>query len=68
MARLESENNTSLTKRDISKKSFLITANQNICVVISSGIYENKGPDTPAQYTFRYRQNKILAWSMATQI
>lgn len=67
MANLGFENNTS--KKEIyQQKNVLITAHQNICVVISSGIYGNKGPETLAQHSVRYRQNKTLAWSMATQI
>lgn len=45
-----------------------MTANQNICVVTSSGIYGNRGAVTLVQYTITYRQNKTLAWSMATEI
>lgn len=67
MAELRCENNTFNREIYISKKNFLICANKNICVVTSSGIYGNKEPiwsNTPSDI----RQNKVLAWSTATQI
>lgn len=41
---------TTLLTKIYQQKSFLLTAHQNTCVVISSGIYGNKGPKTLAQY------------------
>ena len=57
-----------LTERYTSKKRFLITVNQNICVVMGSGIYGKRVPVTLAQYTFRCRQNNTPDWHMDTQI
>lgn len=65
MAELGFENN--ISKKLYQQKCFLITTNQNICVVTSSSILETEDLWL-AQYTFRYRQNKTLAWSIATQI
>lgn len=51
-----------LLSREIhQQKSFLLIANQNICVFTNSSIYGKRGPVILAQYIVRYRQNKTLA-------
>lgn len=65
MAELGFENNTS--KKLYQQKCFLITTNQTF--VWSPAVAFMEIEDLwLAQYTFRYRQNKTLALSMATQI
>ena len=68
MAETGCENNISNREIYQQKKRFLVTVNQNIWVVISSGIYRKRRPVTLAQYTFRCKQNNTLDWHMDTQI
>lgn len=61
MAELWFESN--ISKKLYQQKCFLITTNQNICVVTSSSIYGNRGPVTgPVYLQIQTEQNTSLEY------